>query len=124
MRFMMMVKTPESAGPPTPELQAAVGRLMGEMAQAGVLLDAAGLLPSARGALLKLSGAKVTATDGPFVETKEVIGGFAILRADSREAAIELGRRFLQVHADAAGPSFDASLEIREMSEPAAGRAG
>ena len=121
---MMMVKTPESAGPPTPELQAAVGRLMGEMAQAGVLLDAAGLLPSARGALLKLSGAKVTATDGPFVETKEVIGGFAILRADSREAAIELGRRFLQVHADAAGPSFDASLEIREMSEPAAGRAG
>ena len=84
MRFMMMVKTPEAAGPPSPELVTAVGRLMGEMASAGVLLEAGGLLPSAKGARLRLSQSRVTVTDGPFIETKELIGGFAVLEAASK----------------------------------------
>ena len=117
MRFMMMVKTAEPDGPPSPALQAAMGKLMGEMAAAGVLLDAGGLLPSAKGAILRLSRAQVTVTDGPFLETKELVGGFAVLEAASKEDAVELGRRFLQIHADTLGTSYEATLEIRQMAD-------
>ncbi len=121
MRFMMMVKTPES-GPPSPELMAAVGKLSQEMAEAGVLLDTGGLAPSARGARIRLSGATLTVIDGPFTESKELIGGFAVLKAASKAEAIELGRRLMQVHADVLGPTFTAELEIREMFDPPAGQ--
>lgn len=121
MRFMMMVKTPES-GPPSPELMAAVGKLSQEMAEAGVLLDTGGLAPSARGARIRLSGARLTVIDGPFTESKELIGGFAVLKAATKAEAIELGRRLMQVHADVLGPTFTAELEIREMFDPPAGQ--
>lgn len=121
MRFMMMVKTPES-GPPSPELMAAVGKLSQEMAEAGVLLDTGGLAPSARGARIRLSGATLTVIDGPFTESKELIGGFAVLKAATKADAIELGRRLMQVHADVLGPTFTAELEIREMFDPPAGQ--
>lgn len=121
MRFMMMVKTPES-GPPSPELMAAVGKLSQEMAEAGVLLDTGGLAPSARGARIRLSGATLTVIDGPFTESKELIGGFAVLKAATKAEAIELGRRLMQVHADVLGPTFTAELEIREMFDPPAGQ--
>jgi len=121
MRFMMMVKTPES-GPPSPELMAAVGKLSQEMTEAGVLLDTGGLAPSARGARIRLSGATLTVIDGPFTESKELIGGFAVLKAASKAEAIELGRRLMQVHADVLGPTFTAELEIREMFDPPAGQ--
>lgn len=115
MRFMMMIKTPE-AGPPSVELLAAVGKLSQEMAAAGVLLEAGGLASSAKGARVRLAGAKVTVLDGPFTESKELIGGFAILQAASKADAIELGRRFMQVHADILGPHYEAECEIREMA--------
>ena len=121
MRFMMMVKTSES-GPPSPALMAAVGELSREMAEAGVLLDAGGLAPSARGARIRLSGARLTVIDGPFAESKELVGGFAVLKAASKAAAIELGRRFMQVHSDVLGPSAVVELEIREMSDPPPGQ--
>jgi len=121
MRFMMMIKTPE-AGPPSVELLAAVGKLSQEMAAAGVLLEAGGLASSAKGARVRLAGAKVTVLDGPFTESKEVIGGFAILQAASKADAIELGRRFMQVHADILGPHYEAECEIREMVDPRPGQ--
>jgi len=71
MRFMMMIKTPE-AGPPSVELLAAVGKLSQEMAAAGILLEAGGLASSAKGARVRLAGAKVTVLDGPFTESKDV----------------------------------------------------
>ena len=117
MRFMMMVKTAEGSTPPSPELMTAVGQLMGEMAKKGVLLEAGGLLPSAAGAELRLEESQVRVIDGPFAESKEVIGGFAVLKADSKPEAIELGRRFLQVHADTLGPTYRATLEIRQMAD-------
>jgi hypothetical protein len=116
MRFMSLVKVAENA-PEKPELYDAVGRLAQEMAEKGVLLHSGGLLPSATGARIRLSGGKLTVTDGPFTEAKELIGGFAVLKADSKEEAIELGRRFLQVHADVMGPSYQMELEMREMYE-------
>lgn len=119
MRFMMMIKRAES-DPPSPELQAAMARLSQEMVAAGILLQSEGLGSSARGARVRVSGAKVRVIDGPFTETKELIGGFAILKAASRAEAIELGRRVMQLHADVLGPSFEGECEIRDLHDRAA----
>ena len=117
MRFMMMVKADEKAGPPSRELGMAIGQLAQEMSRAGVLLELGGLMPSAAGAKLRLSGGKVTVNDGPFTETKELVGGYAILEARSKEEAIEYGRRFLSVHADVLGTAYEGELEIRQLAE-------
>jgi hypothetical protein len=119
MRFMMLVKSAEG-GPPSPELYAAIGKLSQEMAQAGVLLDMGGLAPSARGARIRLSNARLTVTDGPFTESKELVGGYSVLKAGSKAEAIELGRRFMQLHADILGPGHELELEIRELFDPPA----
>ena len=120
MRFMMIVKADknyESGTPPNPELMAAIGRMSEEMIKAGVLLDMGGLLPSSKGARIGVRDGKVTVTDGPFSEAKELIGGYAILQVKSREEAIERGRRFIQMHADVLGPSYEGELEIRQMPD-------
>ncbi|HEU4689691.1 MAG TPA: YciI family protein [Vicinamibacterales bacterium] len=120
MRFMMIVKADknyEAGTPPPPELLAAIGKLSEEMVKAGVILDMGGLLPSSKGARINVKKGKLTVTDGPFSEAKELIGGYAILQVKSREEAIERGRRFMQIHADVLGPSYDGELEIRQMPE-------
>jgi hypothetical protein len=117
MRFMMMVKADEKNGPPSPELGAAIGQLTQEMVQAGVLLDLGGLLPSAMGAKIRVSGGKVSVKDGPFTETKELVGGYAILQAKTKAEAIELGRRFMTVHAEVLGASYEGELELRQLAE-------
>ena len=122
MRFMSMVKGPEGL-PPSPELMAAIGKLAKDMAEAGVLVEMGGLAPSAKGARIRLSGGTLTVVDGPFVETKEVVGGFAMFDVASKAEAVELGRRFIQLHADIMGPSHVMEVEIREMYEPPAGPA-
>lgn len=125
MRFMMLVKaTPESeAGlPPNPELMAAIGRLTEEQLASGKLvamLDGGGLLPSSRSARVKLAGGRVSTVDGPFTEAKELVGGYAIMEARSMEDALELGREFMQVHADVMGPGYEGELEIRPLFGPA-----
>jgi hypothetical protein len=115
MRFMMIykptnVKDMEEGVPPTPENMAEMGKFIGEMAQSGVLLAADGLLPSSKGACVRLSSGKLTVTDGPFTETKELIGGFAIVQVQSMAEAIELAKRFLKV-------AGDGESEIRQMHD-------
>jgi hypothetical protein len=88
-----------------------MGKLIDEMTEAGTLIATEGCLPSALGARVRRSSGKVVVTDGPFVETKEVVGGFAILEARSKEEAIELARIFL----DVAG---DGECEIRQIYAP------
>jgi hypothetical protein len=120
MRFMMMVKAGknyEAGKPPSPELMAAIGKLSQDMAEAGVLLELGGLLPSAAGARVKLAGQKLIVSDGPFAETKELIGGYAILQAKSKEHAIELGKQFMALHGQVLGPSYEGELEIRQMAD-------
>lgn len=126
MRYMMIVKLTEDsevrrnyeAGkPPTPELMAAVGKLCEKMTADATLLGTGGLLPFARGARIRASKGQLSVTDGPFIESKEVIGGYAILRANSKEDAIRMGRDFLQIHLDILGAAYEAELEVREMSE-------
>jgi hypothetical protein len=123
MRFMMIVKADpgyESGRQPDPALLAAIGKLSEEMTKAGVLLQSGGLLPSAKGARVRVSGGKLSVTDGPFTETKELVGGFAILNAASKEEAIRLGKEFMQLHVDVLGPSYEGTLEVRPMFDPGA----
>jgi hypothetical protein len=122
MRFMMMVKADndyEAGLPPKPDLLAAIGKLSHDMTQAGVLLESGGLLPSSRGARVRASGGKLSVTDGPFVETKELVGGYAIVEAKSREEAVELGKRFMEVHVKVLGSSYDGECEVRQLFDPA-----
>jgi hypothetical protein len=116
MRFMAMIKATkdyESGLPPKPELIAAMGKLAEEERKIGIFEMGGGLLPSAQGHKVTMTGSKVTVTDGPFAETKEVIGGFAILNYDSHEAAIEGAKRVMKIHADAG--VTDLEIEIRPM---------
>jgi hypothetical protein len=104
------VKDMEAGVPPTPERQAAMGQLIGELVRSGVLLSTDGLMASSKGARVKQSDGKVVVTDGPFTEAKELIGGFAIFQSQSKAEAIELTRRFLQT-------AGDGEVEIRQMPD-------
>lgn len=122
MRFMMIVKADkdhEAGRPPRPELMAAVRKLTEEGMKAGRVLSNGGLLPSAKGARIRVSGGKLTVNDGPFPETKELVGGFAIIEASSKQDAIEQGSRFMQIHADILGSEYEGELEVRQMYQPA-----
>lgn len=112
MRFLSIYKTAETGVPPSPEYIGRMEKLIHDMTQAGKLLATEGCLPSALGARVRLAGGKVTVTDGPFVETKEVVGGFAMLEAASKEEAIELARTFLAI-------AGDGECEIRQIFTPA-----
>jgi hypothetical protein len=118
MRFMLMIKsTPASeAGlPPDPALMAAVARKTEEGFRAGTLIDTGGLAPSSQGARVRVRGGRVRVTDGPFTEAKELIGGYAIVEAASREEAIRIGEEFMQLHADVLGPSYEGEMEVRQV---------
>ena len=112
MRFLSVYKTVERGVSPTQEDMARMGKLIEEGMKAGYLLAVEGCLPSASGARVRLSNSKVTVTDGPFTESKEVIGGLAILQANSKEHAIELVRQFLNV-------AGDGECELRQLYEAA-----
>jgi len=127
MRFMVMVKADkdyEAGLPPKPELLAAIGKLSQDMVKAGVLLDTGGLLPSSRGARVRASGGKLSVTDGPFTETKELVGGYAIVQAQSRDEAVELGKQFMEVHVTVLGSSYNGECEIRQLFDAADCAAG
>src|SRR5260370_18954401 len=97
MRFLSVYKAAERGVPPSQEEMAKMGKLVEEGMKSGWLLGTEGCLPSALAARVRFSNGKHTVTDGPFTESKEVIGGFAILQANSKEEAIELAKNFLQV---------------------------
>jgi hypothetical protein len=117
MRFLMMSpadkKTAET--PPSPELMEAIGKLMQEITQSGTLVEAGGFQTRAH---LKLAGGKVRVTDGPFTEAKELIGGYVIIQVKSEAEAIELARRFLDIHREILGPSYEAESVIRQLLDP------
>src|SRR5215469_4875110 len=110
MRFLAVYRTAETGVPPSPENMAAMGKLIEEMAKAGVLLATEGCLPSSQGARVRICEGKFTVTDGPFTETKEVVGGFALFQVKSKEEAIEWTKRFLKV-------AGDGESEIRQIYE-------
>ena len=108
MKFLTVYKAAETGVPPTPEKIAEMGQLIDEMRTKGVLLSTEGCLPSALGARVRLSGGKLTTTDGPFTESKEVIGGFALIEVPSKAEALRWTERFLRV-------AGDGESEIRQI---------
>ncbi|MDB5815132.1 MAG: hypothetical protein JWN23_2249 [Rhodocyclales bacterium] len=102
-RYMAMHKADsksEAGAPPTPEVMAAMGNLMGEMAQAGVLLSAEGLAPSSQGVRFKYADGKRTMTDGPFTESKELIAGFVILDVPAMQDMLPWADRYAEAIGD------------------------
>ena len=118
MRFMMIVKAnrdSEAGVPPNPELIAAIAKMSEEATQRGTMVSSGGLLPSSQGARIRVAGGKTSVVDGPFAETKELVGGFAIFDLQSKEEAVQAGTRFMQAHADILGSAYEGELEIRPM---------
>jgi hypothetical protein len=113
MKFLSIYKTVERNTPPTPEEMASMGKLIEEGMKAGWLVATEGCLPSALGARVRRSSGKINVTDGPFAESKEVVGGFAILKANSKEEAIQLAKDFLKI-------AGDGECELRQIYEQGA----
>jgi hypothetical protein len=88
-----------------------MGTLMAEMSAAGVLLETAGLRPTAEGKRVRLSRGQQRVTDGPFTETREVIGGYAMLNVASMDEALKWIARFLDVH----GSDWEVECEVRQV---------
>ncbi|HTC63665.1 MAG TPA: YciI family protein [Candidatus Saccharimonadales bacterium] len=110
MKFLSVFKTKETGLPPTQQEMDTMGKLIEEGMKAGWLLTVEGCMPSATGARVRKSGGNTIVTDGPFTETKELIGGLAILQANSKEHAIELTKYFL-------GHAADGECELRQLYE-------
>lgn len=115
MRFLSMVRVDESSGQqPSERLMNEMGRLIDEMTRNGTLVTTAGLRPSKEGVRVRWNRGKLSTSDGPFAETKEVIGGYAVLEARSMKDAIELTKRFLAVHGD----EWNVECEVRQLDGP------
>ena len=114
MRFFSTVRVQENNGQvPSERLMTEMGKLIEEFMAKGVLLDTAGLRPTSEGVRLRNNHGKLSRTDGPFTETREVVGGYAILKADSMAEAIKLTERFLEVHGD----EWNVECEVRQIED-------
>jgi hypothetical protein len=120
VRFLSMIRIEEKDGQaPSERLMNEMGKLIEEMTRNGSLVRTAGLRPTREGKRMRWNRGALSTVDGPFVETKEVIGGFAILEAGSMNEAIELTKRFLKVHGD----EWNIECEVRRMEGPEFGEA-
>ena len=118
MRFLSMIRVNENSGlVPSEQLMNDMGKLIEQMSREGTLVSTAGLRPTREGKRVRQRHGKQSMTDGPFTETTEVIGGFAILEAPSMDAAIEMTKRFLKVHGD----EWDIECEVRQLEGPGFG---
>ena len=113
MRFMSIVKSAE--GTPAPQaLIDAVAKLTEESIRNGSVIQTGGLGPSSKGARLRVSKGKLTVTDGPFTEAKEILGGYAVLEVNSRDEALENARIFMRLHQQH-WPAWEGECEVREI---------
>jgi hypothetical protein len=112
MKFVSVWKVDPRAieAGPTQEQMASMGQLIGEMMSAGVLLDTGGVMSNGVSMRVRRSGSNVSVTDGPFTESKEVVGGFALLKVSSKEEALEWMRRFAEI-------AGDGEAELHEVTE-------
>ena len=118
MKYLTFVRHSESyrETPPPPALMEAIGKFAEKSRKEGTLVDTGGLLPSKDGARVRLANGKLTVTDGPFSESKEVIGGWATLKADSKAEAIKIATEFMDLHR-LHWPGFEAECEVRPIFE-------
>jgi hypothetical protein len=119
MRYLSMIRIDENTGQvPNERLMTDMGKLIEELTEAGSLIRTAGLRPTSEGMRVRIRRGKLTTIDGPFTETKDVIGGYAILEAPSMEEAVALTKRFLEVHGD----EWDIECEVRQLDGPEIGQ--
>ncbi|HVY83714.1 MAG TPA: YciI family protein [Caulobacterales bacterium] len=120
MKFMTIVRSKEtSAEPklPPPALMEAINRLAEEATKAGVFLGTGGLLPSAiNGARVRIDNGKLTVTDGPFTEAKELVGGYAMFQVNSKQDVMTWATRFMELHRKH-WPEWEGETEVRQMWE-------
>lgn len=120
MRFMMFIKHAENfTMEDVPQsLFAAMGEFVEEGTKSGTLIDTAGLQPTAKGKRVRLAGGKITTLDGPFTETKEVVGGYALVEAKSYDEALAVAERFMDLHR-IHWPAFEGECEVRPLEAAA-----
>jgi len=110
-----MIRIDEKSGQqPSQQLMDDMGKLIEEMTRNGTLVSTAGLRPTAEGARVRLRHGKLSTVDGPFTETKEMVGGYAVFEAASMKEAVELTKRFLKIHGD----EWDIECEVRQLDGP------
>ncbi len=115
MRFLSLIRVQENTGKqPSERMMSEMGKLMTETKRDGKLLDTAGLAPTANGKRVRLRAGKLSVIDGPFTETKEVVGGYAMINAESLEEAIALTRRFVELHI---ADGWELDCEVRQVYE-------
>jgi hypothetical protein len=122
MKYLTFIRHSEKyrETPPPPALMEAMGKFMEKSMKSGILVDTGGLLPSKDGVRIRLADGKITVTDGPFIESKEVIGGWAILKADSKAEAVQTATEFMELHRKH-WPDFEGESEVRPMFDPGMG---
>jgi hypothetical protein len=118
MRYMMFIKhTEDYRNAEVPAgLHEEMGKFIEEATRSGNFVAGAGLQPSSAGARVRLKSGKITVMDGPFTESKEIVGGYAIMDAKSRDEALALARRFMELHLKH-WPSFEGECEVRPFEE-------
>lgn len=118
MRYMMFIKHTEDYRKDTvpASLYEEMGKFIEETTKSGNFVGGAGLQPTSAGARVKLSKGKISVVDGPFSESKEIVGGYAIMEAKTREEALDLARRFMDLHRTH-WPAFEGECEVRPLEE-------
>ena len=118
MRYMMFIKhTEDYRNEQVPAgLYEAMGEFVGAGMKSGAIIDTAGLKPTSDGTRIRLSGRKITVIDGPFVESKEIVGGYALMEMKSREEALEYARKFMDIHLEY-WPEFEGECEVRPVED-------
>jgi len=119
MKYVTFVRHSESfrQSPPPPALMEAMDKFMESLRKDGIVVDAVGLLPSKDGVRMRLANGKITVTDGPFSESKEVIGGYAVLNLNSKEEAVRIETEFMELHRKY-WPAFECEVEVRPLLSP------
>jgi hypothetical protein len=117
MRFMTLVRADENSGPPPPQLMEAIAKLSEEASKGGTMLEAGGLAPTAMSHRVRLAKGKITVIDGPFAETKELIGGYAVFEVKSKQEMIDATVQFMELHREH-WPGWEGETEIRQVLGP------
>ena len=115
MRFMYIVTSPKGHMGPNPGLLQAITKIRDREIKAGRMVDDGGLMPVATGARVKISDKKLSVIDGPFVEAKEMIGGYAVFELPGRDEALDAVKEFMQLHLDLM-PGWDGVCEMRALA--------
>src|SRR6202165_4569578 len=117
MRFMYIVTSPKPAAGPTPALMEAMQRISEREIKAGRMIDNGGLMPLETGARVRVADRKISVIDGPFVEAKEVIGGYAIFELRDKAEALAMAKEFMQLHVDHM-PGWEGTGALRAFVTP------